>query len=50
MISNHSFEDAYNEGLRKYNDNSESGTIITIDVKRWRGEGLTPVMKPLHSK
>jgi len=46
MIGNSTFEDAYNEGNRRYFDvKYEEPFPIIIDVKYWRDKGLTPLMK-----
>ena len=49
MIPTHSFEEAYNEGNRKYNNIEDSDTKI-IDVKYCRDMGLNPAMKYLVIK
>lgn len=47
MISNSSFKEAYNEGLKKYNENYKDPDTKVIDIKKARDMGLTPLMKPL---
>lgn len=51
MIGESTFEEAYNEGNRKYFDiKYEYSYPKTIDVKEWRDFGLTPLMKYLVIK
>jgi len=50
MIGTASFQDAYNEGNKKYNNEFVSGRDFTIDVEYCRKYGITPNMKPISTK
>ena len=50
MIGTSSFEDAYNEGNRRYSNDFNAQRDIIIDVASWRKQGITPVMKQLIQK